>query len=161
MRLCTVDIQPSPHHHDRQAHIAIVPPMSTNNQTSRGSSSSASSNFTPIFNAAVDEYKKLTKQDLHTHPFAAAFNACNTPDTILDVFRGQAQAFDRFREGDDKLMRCLNPTVQVLFTLSATLGEGIGLVRTSFLPCIFPQLLYISHFHLLKRFSPVSVFCLG
>jgi len=133
--------------------------MSTSNQISSGSSTS--SNFTPIFNAAVAEYKKRTKQDLHTHPFAAEFNACNTPDTILDVFRGQAQAFDRFREGDDKLMRWLNPTVQVLFTLSATLGEGIGLVRTSFLPCILPQLLYISHFHLLKRFSPVSVFCLG
>jgi hypothetical protein len=133
--------------------------MSTSNQISSGSSTS--SNFTPIFNAAVAEYKKRTKQDLYTHPFAAAFNACNTPDTILDVFRGQAQAFDKFREGDDKLMRCLNPTVQVLSTLSATLGEGIGLVRTSFLPCIFPQLLYISHFHLLRRFSPVSVFCLG
>ena len=117
--------------------------MSTRKQTT---SPSNSSNFTKIFDTAVDEYKKLTKEDLRTHPFTTAFDICNTPDTILDVFRGQAQAFDSFRKGDDKLMRWLNPTVQVLFTLSATLGEGIGLVRTSFLPCILPQLLYLAIF---------------
>jgi hypothetical protein len=99
--------------------------MSTSDQTTHPS---ASSNFTQIFDTAIDEYKKLTKQDLRTHPFAAALNFCTTPDSILDIFRTQAQAFDSFRKGDDKLMRWLNPTVEVLFTLSATLGEGIGLV---------------------------------
>jgi hypothetical protein len=93
---------------------------------------SDSSNFTQIFDTAVDEYKKLTKEDLRTHPFATAFGVCNTPDTILDVFRGQAQAFHGFREGDEKLMKWLDPTVHLLFTLSATLGEGIDLVSLSF-----------------------------
>jgi hypothetical protein len=111
--------------------------MSSDNQTT--CPSALVSNFTQIFNTAIDEYKKLTKEDPRTHPFAAAFNVCNTPDTILDVFRTQAQAFDRLREGDDKLMRWLNPTVQVLFTLSATLGEGISLVRPSFLPAFYSQ----------------------
>jgi hypothetical protein len=108
--------------------------MSTSKQTTIPSDSSSSSNFTRIFDTAVDEYKKLTKEDLRTHPFATAFHVCNTPDTILDVFRGQAQAFQRFRKGDEKLMKWLEPTVHVLFTLSATLGEGIGLVSPSFLP---------------------------
>ncbi len=98
--------------------------MSTSNQTA----DSPTSNFIPIFNAALDEYKRRTGQDLHTHPFAAAFDACNSPDTILNIFQKQAQAFDRFRKGDEKLMRWLTPTVNVLFTLSGTLGEGIGLV---------------------------------
>lgn len=107
--------------------------MSTTKQTT---SPSNSSNFTQIFDTAIDEYKKLTKEDLRTHPFATAFDVCNTPDTILDVFRGQAQAFHGFREGDEKLMKWLDPTVHLLFTLSATLGEGIGLVSPSFLPFI-------------------------
>jgi hypothetical protein len=107
--------------------------MSTRKQTT---SPSNSSNFTKIFDTAVDEYKKLTKEDLRTHPFTTAFDICNTPDTILDVFRGQAQAFHGFREGDEKLMKWLDPTVHLLFTLSATLGEGVGLVSPSFLPFI-------------------------
>jgi hypothetical protein len=98
--------------------------MSTSNQTP----DPPTSNFIPIFNAALDEYKRRTGQDLRTHTFAAAFDACNSPDTILNIFQRQAQAFDRFRKGDEKLMRWLTPTVNVLFTLSGTLGEGIGLV---------------------------------
>ena len=99
--------------------------MSTSNQAA---ADPLTSNFVPIFNAALDEYKRLTGQDLHTHPFSAAFDTCNSPDTVLVVFQKQAQAFDRFRKGDDKLMKWLTPTVNVLFTLSGTLGEGIGLV---------------------------------
>jgi hypothetical protein len=90
---------------------------------------SASSNFIQIFNTAVEEYKELTKQDIRVHPFAATFNTCITPDAILDVFRGQAQAFDKFREGNDKLIRWLSPTVRALLAFSATLGEVIGQVR--------------------------------
>jgi len=100
--------------------------MSTSNQTTHLSASA--SNFTSIFDSAIDEYKRLTKKDLHTHPFAAVLDACKSPNTISDIFRTQAQAFDRFRRGNEKLMKWLNPTVHVLFTLSATLGEGIGLV---------------------------------
>jgi len=105
--------------------------MSTRNQTTHLSAST--SNFTSIFDSAVDEYKRLTKKDLHTHPFAAVFDACKSPNTILDVFRKQAQDFDRFRKGNEKLMKWLNPTVHILFTLSATLGEGIGLVSQPFI----------------------------
>jgi hypothetical protein len=129
--------------------------MSTGNQTTRHS---ASSNFTHIFNAAVEEYKKHSKQDIRTHPFATTFNACTTPDTILDVFRGQAQAFDRFREGEDKLIRWLNPTVQVLFTFSALLGEGIGLVSPEFLPRILFQLMSLSRFRPQRQYSQASAF---
>jgi len=94
--------------------------------------SPSTGNFTSIFNSAINEYKRLTKQDLLTHPFAAEFDACNSPDLILVVFRKQAQAFDKFREGDEKLMEWLNPTVHALFTLSVNLAEGIGLVSRLF-----------------------------
>ena len=86
------------------------------------------SNFTAIFDAASQEYKALTKKDLATHPFAAAIEDRNSPDSILNVFRNQAQAFDAFFKGDDKLMASLTPIVNILFTFSETLGEGVGLV---------------------------------
>ena len=106
--------------------ILLLPssPMSTSNQTTDLSTA----NFTEIFDAASNEYKKLTKQDLETHPCAAAFENSNSPDSVMNVFRKQAQAFDKFRKGDDKLMTWLTAIVTILFTFSGTLGEGIALV---------------------------------
>ena len=98
--------------------------MSSSSQTTHPSIS----NFTAIFDAALQEYKTLTKNDLATHPFAAAIEDRNSPDSILNVFRNQAQAFDAFRKGDDKLIALLAPIVNILFTFSETLGEGVGLV---------------------------------
>jgi hypothetical protein len=98
--------------------------MSTISQTADLSTA----NFTTIFDAASNEYKTLTKQDLEAHPFAAAFESSKSPDSVMDVFQKQAQAFDKFRKGDDKLMAWLTPIVNILFTFSGTLGEGIGLV---------------------------------
>ena len=98
--------------------------MSTSNRTTDPSTS----NFTAIFDAASQEYQALTKKDLATHPFAAAIKDLNSPDSILNVFRKQAQAFDAFCKGDDKLMASLTPIVNILFTFSETLGEGVGLV---------------------------------
>jgi len=88
----------------------------------------SAANFTAIFDAASDEYKSLTGQDLGSHPFAAAFEKSNSPNSVLDVFRKQAQVFDKFCKGDDKLMAWLTPIVNILFAFSGTLGEGIGLV---------------------------------
>jgi len=102
----------------------VVTQMSTSNQITDPSTS----NFTAIFDAALQEYKSLTKKDLATHPLAAAIEGYNTPDSILNVSRKQASAFDKFRKGDDKLMEGLTPIVNILFTFSETLGEGVGLV---------------------------------
>jgi len=102
----------------------VVTQMSTSNPTTDLSTS----NFAAIFDAASREYKSHTKKDLATHPLAAAIEGYNSPDAILSVFRKQASAFDKFCKGDDKLMECLTPIVNILFTFSETLGEGIGLV---------------------------------
>ena len=102
--------------------------MSTTNRTADPSAS----NFAAIFDAASREYKSLTKKDLATHPLAAAIEGYNTPDSILNVFRKQASAFDKFCNGDDKLMEWLTPIVNILFTFSETLGEGTSLVSLHF-----------------------------
>ena len=98
--------------------------MSTSKQTTDLSTT----NFTAIFDAALNEYKTLTKQDLETHPFAAEFENIISPDSVMDVFRKQAHNFDEFRKGDDTLVASLDPIVNLLFTFSGTIGEGIGLV---------------------------------
>ena len=98
--------------------------MSTTHQTTNPSSA----NFTAIFDVASNDYKTITKQDLEAHPFAAALENSNSLDSVMNVFRKQAQAFDKFCKGDDKLMAWLAPIVNILFTFSGTLGEGIGLV---------------------------------
>jgi hypothetical protein len=92
--------------------------------------SSSTNNFTVILNAASTEYHRVTRKRLDTHPFAALLDTCDTPETILNLFRTQAEAFSKFREGDERLMAWLNPIVHILFVFSGTLGEGIGLVSS-------------------------------
>ena len=96
--------------------------MSTTNQMTDPSTTNA------IFEAASNEYKTLTGQGLETHPFAAALEDYVSPNSVLNVFRKQARAFDTFRKGEDKLMAWLTPIVYILFSVSETLGKGTSLV---------------------------------
>jgi hypothetical protein len=100
--------------------------MSATNQTAGPSRSN--DNFATIFQAALSEYETVTGKPLRTHPFATQLDSCDNPEAISAVLRSQAQAFNKFRKADEKLMTYLDPTVHVLFMFSATLGEGIGLV---------------------------------
>jgi len=88
----------------------------------------ASANFTAIFDVAVAEYHRVTGMRLDTHPFAVELDTCHSPEEISDLLRMQAQAFSEFHKRVEKLMAWLDPTIHILFTFSATLGEGIGLV---------------------------------
>ena len=85
--------------------------------------SQANTNFSKIFEAAIQEYRNLTGQDLSTHIFSAALDNFQTPDAIIDVFRKQARVFEKVSKDNEKLMTALSPIVQILFTLSATIGE--------------------------------------
>ena len=102
--------------------------MSTSNQTAGPSTD----NFIAIFNAATDEYQRLTGKCLDTHPFATQLKTCQNSEAISNVFQAQEQAFYKIFKGDERLMAWLDPTIHILFTFSAMLGEGIGLVSISF-----------------------------
>ncbi|KAH9055814.1 hypothetical protein EDB83DRAFT_2552607 [Lactarius deliciosus] len=91
-------------------------------------STAASSNFESIFKTAFKAYKKRTGQDITSHPLATQLKTCDSPDAILAVLRAQVDEFDQSRRDDERLTRWLNPTVNVLYSFSATLGEGVGLV---------------------------------
>ena len=106
--------------------------MSTNNATPGPSTD----NFTAIFNAAENEYQTITGKSLKTHPFATQLETCQNPDAVSNLLQTQAQAFSKFRKGDEKLMAWLNPTIHILSTFSDTLGEGISLVSK---PRSFPH----------------------
>jgi hypothetical protein len=121
---------PSPNLRPPSVLLPIFPPsplpMSTINQTAGPSRST--DNFTAIFQAALDEYQAVTGKSLDTHPFATQLDDCDSPEAFSNVLRTQAQAFSKFRKGDEKLMAWLDPTINILYTFSGTLGEGIGLV---------------------------------
>src|SRR5712671_1186619 len=125
--------------------------MSPDHQTSGPSTD----NFTQIINAALNEYQTVTGKRLDTHPFATQLNTCHTPEAVLTLFQTQAEAFRKSRQGDEKLMKWLDPTVHILFTLSATLGEGVGLVSLSFI--LFDRSLTLGFSHSLLRRRSLQV----
>jgi hypothetical protein len=92
------------------------------------SASSSSSNFQSVLNAALDTYEKKTKSKLLTHPLAAQLQSCNSPTAIISLLQDLIQQFDRRRRSDEGLTNWLNPTVNVLYAFSSTLGQGVGLV---------------------------------
>ncbi|KAH8987667.1 hypothetical protein EDB86DRAFT_2095082 [Lactarius hatsudake] len=89
-------------------------------------SSSSILNYRPILEKALDEYKKRTGKDLTAHPLAAEIQGCDSPEAILTVLEGKANELNQSRSSDERLTKWLNPTVNTLNLLSATLGEGVG-----------------------------------
>jgi hypothetical protein len=89
---------------------------------------SSSSNFQLIFNNALKAYEKRTKKNLLAHPLAAELQDCNSPTKILAVLHQQTRGLDQSSSSDDRWIKWLDPTVNVLYMLSETLGEGISLV---------------------------------
>ena len=119
----------------------------------------SASKFTAIFEAASNNYKTLTGQDLRAHPLAKELESNNSPDSILAVFRKQAQALDKFRNDDDKLIKSLTPIVNVLSTFSSTAGD-IGLVSLCF---FLYKFLYVNFTIpiFFQPFSPTTVVFTG
>ena len=114
------------------AHRLRISPLLVTPMSSNQTAGPSTDNFTAIFNAAEAEYERLTGKRLNTHPLAAQLLTCKNPEAVSNVLRMQAQSFSRFRQGDERLMSWLDPTIHILFTFSATLGEGIGLVSNLF-----------------------------
>jgi len=111
---------PSPR---RQILLLTPPTMSHTHNTT-----ALSSNFQLIFNDALNIYKKRTKKDLLAHPLAAQLQACDSPTAVLAVLQLQVQPVDRSQSSNDRWTRWLDPTVNVLYAFSETLGEGVSLV---------------------------------
>ncbi len=66
--------------------------------------------------------------DLLAHPLAARLQTCDSPAAILTVLQEQVQELGQSRSNDDRWSKWLDPTVNVLFAFSVTLGAGVSLV---------------------------------
>ena len=92
------------------------------------STAASSSNFPLIIHNALKEYQKRTKNDLLLHPLAAQLQTCDSPAEIITILQQQVQGSSQSRSSDDRWTKWLDPTVNVLFALSATVGAGVSLV---------------------------------
>ncbi|KAH8980416.1 hypothetical protein EDB92DRAFT_1820571 [Lactarius akahatsu] len=55
--------------------------------------------------------------------------ACDSPAAILTILQEQVDQFKQSRSADERLHKWLDPTINVLYAFSQTLGEGVGLVN--------------------------------
>ncbi|KAI9455432.1 hypothetical protein BJY52DRAFT_1224619 [Lactarius psammicola] len=83
--------------------------------------------FKAIFDDALKEYEKKTGTNLTAHPLADKLRTCDSPDAVLNVLQDHIRAYEESRNGDRRLTKLLDPTIHVLYLLSAALGEGVGL----------------------------------
>lgn len=111
---------------------------------------SSSNNFQLVINNALDTYKKRTKKDLRSHPLATQLQSSKSPSEILDVLQEQVQGLNQSLRRDERWTRWLGPTVNVLYALSGTLGQGVSVVWLRTRHCLRSALSYLSgrYFHL-------------
>jgi hypothetical protein len=98
------------------------------------STSASHSNFASIFNLALEKYKRKTKQDLAKHPLLPRLQSCDSPEAILTVLWEQTPEFNRSQNSGDGLTEWVTPTVNVLYSFSATIGGVVGLVNITIFP---------------------------
>jgi hypothetical protein len=100
--------------------------------------SSFASEYDKTFGRALNDYKKLTGQDLNTHPFALNPNNFKSSDAVLKVLQEKVKALDGVRDDNEMLMTWLEYYVTLLFTVSATLWESTEIVsfKRSYSSCI-------------------------
>ena len=99
------------------------------------STSASHSNFMSVFDAALESYKCRTKRDLASHPLLPKLEFCKSPDAILTVLRDQVLEFNESQNGNDRLTKWVNPTVNVLYAFSDTIGQGVGIVSIKMFLC--------------------------
>lgn len=82
-----------------------------------------------ILAAALNEYKKNTGNDLYSHPLSVELQSCDSVDGILAILQHQANTVEKLKDGNGGIMKCVRSSVNILWSISATLGDAAGLVR--------------------------------
>ena len=121
------------------------------------SPSTSCSNLESIFNAALRAYKKKTGKAITSHPLATELQSCDSPDAILAILRRQIHTPDQSHNVDETFAKCLIPTINVLYTLSDTFGEGVCLVIIMMSPLL--RICALTSFS--QVFSPAKVIFAG
>ncbi|OCH87062.1 hypothetical protein OBBRIDRAFT_182826 [Obba rivulosa] len=82
--------------------------------------------FQQLFSDALDEYKRQTGTSLDSHPLGDKLKSCNSVDDVVAILTDQSRSFEDFRK-KAPLMTRLKPIVNVVISVSETLGEGVAL----------------------------------
>ena len=93
------------------------------------STSTSQATFASIFDASLESCKRKTKNDLASHPLLPTLQSCESAEDVLLVLREQVPAFNQSQSCDDGLTKWVTPTVNVLYSFSGTIGQGLGLVN--------------------------------
>ena len=118
----------------------------------------SSSQFKAILDTALNEYKTKTGNDPITNSLAKEIQSCDSAAAVLDIIQREAKAFDKFRDGDKRLMKWIGPLVDVLYTISPILSAGVSIVRTIRVDSSCDETLLCSRFLLPVRSLPASDF---
>jgi hypothetical protein len=89
---------------------------------------SSSSSFQALFGAALKDYENRTGISLVNHPIAKQLEDCHSLDSINVILQEQAKGFYESRGDNGKLTKSLKCSIDVLYTISTVLGDGIGVV---------------------------------
>jgi hypothetical protein len=100
----------------------------------------SSSQFQSILDVALGDYKKKTGNDLLDSWLARELQTCDSAEAILDIIQGQAEAFDKFRNSDKRLMKWIGSSVGVLHKIFSILGEAAGTVTVRTIRDGWPEL---------------------
>jgi hypothetical protein len=92
-------------------------------------SRSSPSTFQALFNAALQDYKDKTGNNLVDHPFARQLQQCDSVESVSTILEERTRVFREFRD-HGKLINSLKRLAGILCSplISTVLGEGIGLV---------------------------------
>ena len=98
----------------------------------------------------------MTLSPTHSARLAAEINDCASPEAVLAILEAKAIAPDQSQSSDGRLTKWLDPTVNILNALSATLGQGIGMVS-----CDYSNYLLYSSNTNFQVFPPITIIFSG
>ncbi len=96
--------------------------------TSTGQPTSSTSNIQFIIDAALADYTKITGIDLSKTPFAIALEQSHSPEVILRLLQEREKAFNEYRDGNRRLMKCVSFAVKVIQPFSVIIREAVSQV---------------------------------
>jgi hypothetical protein len=91
--------------------------------------STSPTDIASIFNAALESYRRKTKEDLASHPLLPRLQHCDSYEDFLSVLREQFPTFNQSQNSDHEISKWFIPTVKVLNRVSNILGPVVGLVN--------------------------------
>ena len=103
------------------------------------------------FETSLKEYEKKTDISLLTHPLMVQLQDCNSLADILVFLRSQVPQSEQTTSADEKMIKWLDPIVNVLSPSSPVISACVGLVNP--IQAIFLQ----SSLNHISRYSHLQV----